>query len=220
MNFSKKNLNLVNVNRLFSGKKIVLLAFVIIFTTMSSCSDDDDAEIQKVTLTQQEENDLKFSREEEKLARDVYLFSYDKYGKTIFNSIAGSEQQHMDQVLVLLNSYQLADPASAERGLFSNQELQTLYNNLTAQSDISLVEAYKVGAIIEDLDINDLDDLESRTTKTDLLNIYSKLKCGSRNHLRSYIDLLVSNGFNYVPQYISLDTFTDIINGTNEQCGR
>ncbi len=220
MNFSKKNLNLVNVNSLFSGKKLVLLAFVIIFTSMSSCSDDDAVEIQKTGLTQQEEDDLKFSREEEKLARDVYLFSYDKYGEVVFNSIAGSEQQHMDQVLVLLNTYQLIDPASAERGVFSNQVLQTLYNDLTTQSDISLLEAYKVGAIIEDLDINDLDDLESRTTNADLLNIYSKLKCGSRNHLRSYIELLVSNGFNYVPQYISLDKFTAIINGTNEQCGR
>jgi len=202
-------------------KKLVVLALAVIFGAVSSCSDDETIEVQVETLlSQQEMDDLKFSREEEKLARDVYLFSYDTYGETIFNSIAQSEQQHMDQVLVLLNTYQLIDPASTERGVFTNQILQDLYNDLTVLSDISLVEALKVGAIIEDLDINDLDVLESNTTKTDLLNVYDKLECGSRNHLRSYIGQLVINGVSYEPQYISLEKFNEIINSANEQCGR
>ena len=201
-------------------KNLVVVALAVIFTVTSSCSDDETIEVQTETLSQQEKDDLKFSREEEKLARDVYLFSYDKYGETIFNSIAQSEQQHMDQVLVLLNTYQLIDPASTERGVFANQILQGLYNDLTMLSDISLVEALKVGAIIEDLDINDLDLLESNTTKTDILNVYDKLECGSRNHLRSYIGQLVINGVSYEPQYISLEKFNEIINSANEQCGR
>jgi len=202
-------------------KKLVVFALMATFVIVSSCSDDETIEVQVETLlSQQEMDDLKFSREEEKLARDVYLFSYDKYGESIFNSIAQSEQQHMDQVLVLLNTYQLIDPASTERGIFTNQILQGLYNDLTVLSDISLVEALKVGAIIEDLDINDLDGLESNTTKTDLLNLYDKLECGSRNHLRSYIGQLVINGVSYEPQYISLEKFNEIINSANEQCGR
>jgi len=201
-------------------KKLLVFALVVIFIVVSSCSDDETVEVQAETLSQQEKDDLKFSREEEKLARDVYLFSYDKYGEALFNNIAKSEQQHMDQVLVLLNTYQLIDPASAERGVFSNQILQGLYDDLAAQSDISLVEALRVGAIIEDLDINDLDMLESNTSKSDLLNMYDKLECGSRNHLRSYIGRLVLNGVSYEPQYISLDKFNEIINSANEQCGK
>ncbi len=201
-------------------KNLVVVALAVIFTVTSSCSDDETIEVQTETLSQQEKDDLKFSREEEKLARDVYLFSYDKYGETIFNSIAQSEQQHMDQVLVLINTYQLIDPASTERGVFTNQILQGLYNDLTMLSDISLVEALKVGAIIEGLDINDLDLLESNTIKTDILNVYDKLECGSRNHLRSYIGQLVINGVSYEPQYISLEKFNEIINSANEQCGR
>jgi len=192
----------------------------VILTATISCSDDETTVVQTEILTQQEIDDLKFSREEEKLARDVYLFSYDKYGEAIFTNIAKSEQQHMDMVLASLNTYNLEDPASTERGVFSNQTLQGLYNDLTTQSDLSLIEAYKVGALIEDLDINDLDLLESRTTRTDLLNVYDKLECGSRNHMRSYNNLLVSNGVNYVPQYISLEKFTEIVNSANEQCGK
>ena len=43
---------------------------------LSNCSNDDDDNL--VPLTQAEINDLKFIREEEKLARDVYLFSLNK----------------------------------------------------------------------------------------------------------------------------------------------
>ncbi len=201
-------------------KNLVVVALAIIFTIISSCTDDDTIEVQTETLSQQEKDDLKFLREEEKLARDVYLYSFDTYGEALFDNISKSEQQHMDQVLVLLNTYNLNDLASTERGIFTNQILQGLYNDLTAQSDISLIEALKVGATIEDLDINDIDDFESRTTKADILNMYDKLKCGSRNHLRSYVDRLVSNGITYERQFISLEEFTEIINSANEQCGK
>jgi len=204
-------------------KNLIIFALIVIFALISSCSGDETSvltEPESGILSQTEIDDLKFSREEEKLARDVYLFSYDKYGVSIFDNIAKSEQQHMDQVLVLLNTYQIDDPASAERGVFSNQALQDLYNTLTTRSNISLMEAYKVGALIEDLDINDLDDIESRTSKADLLNVYDKLECGSRNHLRNYTNQLTLNGVSYEPQYISFDKYTDILSSGNEQCGR
>ncbi|WP_456378533.1 DUF2202 domain-containing protein [Lutibacter sp.] len=200
-------------------KKLMLL--VLVFLTVSSCSNNDNDVITPSTsiLSQEEIDDLLFLREEEKLARDVYLFSYDKYGEMIFNSISQSEQQHMNSVLTLLNTYEISDPASTERGVFTNQTLQNLYNDLTTQSKISLVEALKVGATIEDLDLNDIHEDKSNTTREDLINVYEKLSCGSRNHLRIYIDQLLLNGENYLPQYISLTEFTEIMNSDSEICG-
>ena len=219
MNFLKKNHKYKITNRLLVSKIIVILIMAVTFTVTNSCSDDNSTiESETKLLTQQEEEDLKFSREEEKLARDVYLFSYEKYGETLFDNIARSEQMHMDLVLTSLNLYNLSDPASSERGVFSDQTLQSIYNDLISLSDLSLIEAYKVGAIIEDLDINDLDILESHTTKTDLLNVYDKLECGSRNHMRVFNGQLVLNGINYTPQYITLENFTEIITGDFEQC--
>ena len=201
-------------------KKLTLFTLVIITSVLSSCSDDQTEVTETGILSQQEEEDLKFSREEEKLARDVYLFSYDKYGNNIFNNIAQSEQQHMDQVLILLNYYQINDPASSAMGVFSNQELQDLYNELTTKSNLSIIDALEVGAIIEDLDINDLNILESRTTKSDLLSVYASLECGSRNHLRSYIGQLELNNTEYYPEFISIADFDEIINSSKEQCSR
>ncbi|MDP2030099.1 MAG: DUF2202 domain-containing protein [Thiobacillus sp.] len=49
--------------------------------------------------------DLLFMREEEKLARDVYLTLYETWGLAVFSNIASSEQSHMDALLKLLRTY-------------------------------------------------------------------------------------------------------------------
>jgi len=196
------------------NKLVLFTTTIIVALFMSSCSDDE------VSLTQNEIDDLQVLREEEKLARDVYLFSYDKYGEDIFNNIASSEQKHMNKILTLLNKYNLDDPALANRGEFTNQTLQGLYDDLTAQSDISLIEALKVGATIEDLDINDIDDFISRTDNSDILAAYNKLNCGSRNHMRSYYGRLISNGVIYTAQFITANELETIVTTSNEQCGR
>ena len=45
-------------------------------------------------LSAKEASDLIFLREEEKLARDVYLALYDAWGTPIFLNISSSEQKH------------------------------------------------------------------------------------------------------------------------------
>jgi len=195
-----------------------ILAGIIALTI--SCSDETTNKDQLVTLTQQEKEDLLFLREEEKLARDVYLFSFDIYEDGIFNNIASSEQQHMDAVLTLLNKYGLSDPASSELGVFKDQVLQDIYDQLTTASKESLLNALTVGVTIEDLDINDISIFESGTTKADLLNVYDMLKCGSGNHLRSYSNRLNLLGHDYSPEYISLEAYNAIISSERERCGQ
>jgi len=200
-------------------KKVSLAVLGVFLFIVSSCSNNEnEVEEIEVHISQQEIDDLKFLREEEKLARDVYLYSYEKYGETIFNSISQSEQQHMNSVLTLLNKYQIIDPASSERGVFTNQVLQSLYDDLIELSDVSLVEALKVGAFIEDLDINDLVELQSLSSLEDIINMCELLECGSRNHLRNFSSILESNSYNYVPVYISLEDYNEIINSTVELC--
>jgi len=201
-------------------KNIIFVTITIMLLFTTSCTNDSDDTPQIEELTQQEKDDLLFIREEEKLARDVYLYAYGLYGERTFNNIANSEQTHMDKVLTLINTYNLSDPASSERGVFLNQELQGLYNDLTTQVDISLVDAFKVGATIEDLDIRDIEEFEDRTDKTDIIAAYDLLRCGSRNHMRSYNNQLSLLGITYIPQFIPQDEFEEIINSQNERCGQ
>lgn len=170
-------------------------------------------------LTEEEKNDLLFMREEEKLARDVYLYASNLYGQNIFNNISSSEQRHMDEILTLLEKYDIADPASPDAGAFNNAGLQDLYDSLTNKCDQSILEAYIVGATIEDLDIRDLEDCMNRTTKPDLLDVFGKLQCASRNHMRSFYSKLEGEGGSYEAQFITPQELTDILNGSHEKCG-
>ncbi len=82
-------------------------------TTTKETTMEEKTYIKKDILTKEEAEDLLVLREEEKLARDVYLYSYDKYNTQIFSNISSSEQRHMDKILFLLTKYGLDDPVNA-----------------------------------------------------------------------------------------------------------
>jgi len=75
------------------------------------------------------QNKLAYIREEEKLARDVYLYLYEMWGTRIFDNISGSEQTHMNQVKTLLAKYNIPDPvASNGPGMFFNPDIQSRFS--------------------------------------------------------------------------------------------
>jgi len=192
----------------------------------NSCSKEEETAPQvggndtlsSVELTQGEKDCLLQMREEEKLARDVYLYAGDLYGMQIFSNISASEQRHMDEVLKLLDTYELDDPASQDIGKFNNAEIQNLYNDLTSKCDKSLLDALLVGATIEDLDLFDLETCMANSNKSDILQVYEHLSCGSRNHMRAFTKQIIKNGGSYSPLYITVKQYEDIVNSEQEKC--
>ncbi len=171
----------------------------------------------KEPLSTEELNSLAFMREEEKLARDVYIALHNKWGVNIFSNISNSEQTHMDALLMLLNKYSIADPVGSNgAGVFKNSTLQTLYTQLVNQGNVSVLDAYKVGATIEDLDIFDLKNALLQNDNQDIKLVYDMLTKGSRNHLRSFYKNILNAGGSYTPQYISQTEFDSIINSAME----
>jgi hypothetical protein len=136
-------------------------------------------------LTADEIAGLLYMREEEKLARDVYNQMFTLWGQQTFQNIASSEQIHMDQVQLLLDRYGLADPA-LDPGKFADPALQALYDQLIAQGSISLEEALKVGVLIEQTDIADLQARLAQTDNADIQLVYNNLLNGSYNHLSAF----------------------------------
>ncbi|MEN8186038.1 MAG: DUF2202 domain-containing protein [Bacteroidota bacterium] len=194
------------------------LMIILMIALLIGCDNSEEAEIIEDSLSNQEIEDLQFLKEEEKLARDVYLFSYDLYGQNIFKNIANSEQMHMNSVSLIIGKYNIEDMSFEERGKFSNEVLQQLYNELINLSEKSLEDALIVGATIEDLDINDLNNFILNTNRVDIAEMYQKLNCGSRNHIRSYTINLTNLGVIYSPQYISVDEYNAIVSGFREKC--
>ncbi|MEQ8703221.1 MAG: DUF2202 domain-containing protein [Phaeodactylibacter sp.] len=162
-------------------------------------------------LSEAEAGALVFMREEEKLARDVYLSLFERWETRVFSNIAKSEQQHMDAVLCLIEKYELQDPVGTNpTGVFQNENLQALYTTLTETGSESLEAAFIVGATIEDLDINDLNQEIATADNEDLIAVFNELNRGSRNHLRAFMKNLTNIGATYAPQYISEDLFAEI----------
>ena len=160
--------------------------------------------------------DLMFMREEEKLARDVYLALFEQWGTPVFQNIAASEQAHMDALLGLINKYSLEDPAAGNTaGVFSDPDLQTLYNQLTATGSQSLADALIVGAAVEEIDILDLQGNLAQTSNGDIVPVYQNLLSGSENHLRAFVSSWErQTGEVYQPQYLNQNEYADIMSGS------
>jgi len=169
--------------------------------------------VSTTTLTTDEKNDLTFMREEEKLARDVYLTLFDVWGTPVFANIATSEQQHMDAILNLLNLYNLPDPAAGKLvGEFVNEELQALYDALIARGKKSALEALMVGGVIEETDIEDLNAAMATSRLNNIDKVYQNLLNGSYNHLRAFASNIESlTGQPYVAQVVSQDIVDNIL---------
>ncbi len=164
-------------------------------------------------LSAEEAASLLFMREEEKLARDVYNALNEIWGQATFSNIAASEQAHMDEIKLLLDRYGLADPA-LEPASFTDPGLAALYDQLVAQGSLSLSEALKVGAAIEEIDILDLQERLAQTDNADIQQVYNNLMRGSYNHLNAFASaLLTQTGETYQPQYLSAEAYAAIVTG-------
>ncbi|MBU0655634.1 MAG: DUF2202 domain-containing protein [Gammaproteobacteria bacterium] len=171
-------------------------------------------------LSSVETETLKFMREEEKLARDVYITLYYQWKLPVFNNISGSEQQHTDRVKMLLQTYGVADPVVDDSvGVFANATLGGLYTQLVTQGQKSVLDALYVGAFIEETDIADLQKAISDTTHPDIANVYSNLMQGSRNHLRAFVGQIESLGVNYVAQALPQAEVDAIVDSPRERGG-
>ncbi len=170
-------------------------------------------------LSQAEIAGLVQMREEEKLAHDVYVTLYEKWGQKIFNNISKSEQTHTDAVGELLEKYNIEDPINSDTkiGEFTIPLIQRLYDDLIEKGNISLVSALEVGTTIEDLDIYDLQEFLKEVKNEDIERVYDNLLRGSRNHMRAFDKTLQKQGGLYTAQYISQVQYDEIIWGEQER---
>ncbi len=163
---------------------------------------------------------LTLMREEEKLARDVYLTLSEDWALAIFANIAASEQRHMDAVGQLITKYGLDDPVVDDAvGAFTDPVLGELYEVLVLQGNGSVLEALKVGAWVEDLDISDL--LEAlaleEVDNADVRMVFENLLQGSANHYAAFTRLLEGWDFIYEPEFFALEDLEDILSTLPEK---
>ena len=189
-----------------------------VYATETSVSDTTTSVTQVSTeLSTLEATSIQFMREEEKLARDVYLTLYDVWGTPIFVNIADSEQSHTDAVADLIEKYGVEDPVTDNTiGVYTNPYFTEKFNELVALGSESYEKALTVGTLIEELDIADINEQIEIMKHQDIIDVYSNLLKGSRNHLRSFYALDLEAGIEYTPSFITQEEFDAIVNSDYE----
>lgn len=162
-------------------------------------------------------------REEEKMARDVYMVMNDKWDRQVFSHISESEIYHMSQMKLWVDKFSLDDPVTRnndKRGVFTDRSLQKLYDELTASGLQSKEAAFRAGAKVEEVDILDLKAALAETSNADLQSTYKYLIHASENHLRAFVKNLEALGINYKPVVMTQKKFDEIITGQGGGMGK
>lgn len=170
-------------------------------------------------LSDEEVSTIQFMREEEKLARDVYLTLDQQWGSQtqVFANIAESEELHTSSVDYLLDKYEIEDPVLHDDiGVFTHPELQALYDELVAKGLRSLVDGLFVGGLIEEKDMKDIVEAIEGTDERPMILVYSNLLDGSENHLRAFVDVIEAQGLDYDAQILTQDEVEHILAATSD----
>lgn len=202
------------------NKSLIFLVSAIAWLAVADtyAAAEDGSSIEAV-LSNTEFSHLVFMREEEKLARDTYITLGDIWGSRVFSNISRAEQTHMDALLTMLNIYGLDDPIINDAaGSFTNATLAGLYVDLVASGEASLLDALYVGAFIEEVDIQDLQQAIAETSQADIVAVYENLLAGSKSHLRAFVGQIEGLGVEYTAQVLDQSEVDTILgnSGTGE----
>lgn len=181
--------------------------------------DQSTKTVEAEDLTTIEVSDLQFMREEEKLARDVYL-TMDQYWGTqtqVFAQIALSEETHTSTVNYLLEKFGVEDPVVNDTiGVFTNDELQALYNELVAKGKNSLIDGLLVGGLIEEKDMRDILAAINSTDERAIILAYSNLLDGSKSHLKAFVSVIEAQGLTYEAQVLDAEEIELILDDESQ----
>jgi len=201
-------------------KTVTILIVVVSIPFITSCSDsknDTNQSINTIDLSDTDIEALLFMLEEEKLARDTYEFLDSEWSLIQFANIKISEQSHMDAIITLLERSK-TPYTILPYGEFEDDHLQDYYNQFVENGQLSQANALQIGATIEDLDIVDLQEFIDHVDSPSVIEVFESLKCGSGNHLRSFVSSIELLGDTYTTQFLTEDEYNLIISQTNENC--
>lgn len=131
---------------------------------------------------------LQHTREEERMARDLYAALASAHDNDRpMSMITRAEDQHFNAVGTLLNRYGLTDPsAGRQAGSYAYPDLQKLYDDWYAKGKVSPNAAHEVGVELEKWDVAGLQKDVAATTQNDVKTLYTHLLEASQHHLTAY----------------------------------
>ncbi|MDP3452977.1 MAG: DUF2202 domain-containing protein [Bacteroidales bacterium] len=164
-------------------------------------------------LTANEIEFLYAVREDEKLARDVYTYFFDKFELAPFSRIAKAEANHIAAVERLFYFYSISYPAVAPMGEFNDADRKAYYESLINKGDTAL-EAYKATAYLEEKDVADYTLVLGSIQNPNIKMVIENLIKGSSNHLRASVRQVNALGGTYAPAFLTQEKYDQIVNSS------
>lgn len=140
------------------------------------------------TMTEEQKAELAFMAEEELVAHDLYTAFAGMYDAPVFSRVANSESKHLEAVRNLMERYGVTDPTvDHAAGVFSDESLQKLYDELLVQGQASQEGAFEAGRTVEKTDIEGLTAAaDGATTAPDAKAVFTRLLEASKHHLTAF----------------------------------
>ncbi len=139
------------------------------------------------TLTAAQQADLAGMAEEELLAHDLYTAFAAEATSPVFARIADAETQHLAQIRLLLDRYDLTDPsADHTTGTFTDPTIQATYDRLLAEGSASTDAAYAAARTVESADLQLLGSAAAGLTAPDVQLVYRHLTAATQQHLAAF----------------------------------
>ncbi|MDF7826551.1 DUF2202 domain-containing protein [Pontiellaceae bacterium B12227] len=162
-------------------------------------------------LTTTEANDLQYTLESVKLARDLYLTLNNRFESQVFSSLPKAEIHQLEAVQQLCSTY--GQQAEVETpGEFRNESLKKRYDVLITRGTGTHRDALLTGALIEEIAIADFRAASQRTSRDDLRIMYEQLYGSSIRHFRSVVKAFESRTKErYVAQNMSAHAVDSIL---------
>lgn len=184
-------------------KNILIVVYLLLFAVITGANG------QLVQLTEDDQNSLVYLYEEDKLAHDFYVAMEKEWGHHAYTNIIKAEAQHMSMIKEEAERLGVDRISILEEGKFVNEDLQSLYDDFLVKGKVSLIEAFKTSAFIEETDINDLELKKAQTDVESLKELYGNLISASENHLTAFVKKIKKEGEEYTPQVLSQERFDE-----------
>lgn len=152
---------------------------------------EDESTTLTTALTEEQAADLAFSRDEERMALELWTLFDEVYGHEteVFDNIAESESSHFEAIGDKLEQYDVPDPSEGmDSDEYTDPAIQALYDDWESRGLTSLEEALRVGVELETVDIADLEAKIAKDNPADVETVYTNLCDGSYSHLAAFTE--------------------------------
>jgi len=169
---------------------------------------------QKITLSPAETKALINLHDNQKLSLFVYDSLFAIWGINPFGNIRSAESQHVDFLVDVAENYSVIldkNGSTDNKPGFTTPQAETIYHESISKGSLSVIDALKRGALLEEMSLLALHEAKAVTIKSDLLHTFDILAMGSKNNLQAFNKRLKMYGITYEPGLLDQKDFKNII---------